>query len=127
MEWVVDGMNLLASRPDGWWRDRPAARRRLVDELSELHRRTGDPVTVVFDGRPEAGEVDEGVARGLAVRFAPGGPNAADHVIAELATALPRPGEATVVTSDAALSRQVRAAGLRVMGARAFRRLLSGE
>ncbi len=30
MHWVVDGMNLIGSRPDGWWRDRAGARRRLV-------------------------------------------------------------------------------------------------
>ncbi len=47
---VVDGNNVLGSRPDGWWRDRPGATRRLVAELQELAARTGDRVTVVFDG-----------------------------------------------------------------------------
>ena len=26
---VVDGMNVIGSRPDGWWRDRAGASRRL--------------------------------------------------------------------------------------------------
>lgn len=30
---VVDGANVVGSRPDGWWRDRPAAARRLVGQL----------------------------------------------------------------------------------------------
>jgi hypothetical protein len=28
---IVDGNNVIGSRPDGWWRDRPAATRRLVE------------------------------------------------------------------------------------------------
>ena len=30
---IVDGMNVIGTEPNGWWRDRAAARRRLVDEL----------------------------------------------------------------------------------------------
>ena len=32
----VDGNNVMGSRPDGWWRDRSAAARRLIAELSRL-------------------------------------------------------------------------------------------
>ena len=31
---VVDVANLLGSRPDGWWRDRAGATRRLLDRLA---------------------------------------------------------------------------------------------
>src|SRR5687767_15566448 len=31
---VVDAMNVIGSRPTGWWRDRQGAMARLVDELS---------------------------------------------------------------------------------------------
>ncbi len=127
VRWLVDGMNVLASRPDGWWRDRAAARRRLVAELAALQRRTGSPVVVVFDGRPQAGEVEEGAAHGLEVRFAGGGPGAADDVIATLAAALADPTTATVVTSDAALRRRVEGVGVRVIGAGTFRRVLRGR
>ena len=44
--WLVDGMNVIGSRPDGWWRDRRGAMRRLVEDLARLE---GD-VTVVLDG-----------------------------------------------------------------------------
>lgn len=33
---VIDAANVVGSRPDGWWRDRPAAARRLLDRLSLL-------------------------------------------------------------------------------------------
>ena len=33
MRWLVDGMNVIGTRPDGWWRDRDAAMLRLVDLL----------------------------------------------------------------------------------------------
>ena len=33
---VVDGANVMGSRPDGWWRDRAGAARRLRDQLSGL-------------------------------------------------------------------------------------------
>ncbi|TVT38726.1 NUDIX domain-containing protein, partial [Amycolatopsis rhizosphaerae] len=35
---VVDGANVVGSRPDGWWRDRPAAAERLRDRLALLAR-----------------------------------------------------------------------------------------
>ena len=43
--WVVDASNVIGSRPDGWWRDRAGAARRLVaalDDLAERTRRRGD-------------------------------------------------------------------------------------
>ena len=39
--WIVDGMNVIGSRPDGWWRDRRGAMRRLVEELGALARASG--------------------------------------------------------------------------------------
>ena len=38
VRWIVDGMNLIGSRPDGWWRDRPGARRRLVGRARPASR-----------------------------------------------------------------------------------------
>ena len=32
---IVDGNNVMGSRPDGWWKDRPAAMRRLVSQLGD--------------------------------------------------------------------------------------------
>jgi hypothetical protein len=116
--WVVDGMNVIGSRPDGWWRDRRGAMRRLVEELGAL----GEPVTVVLDGK--AFELEGGPVE---VRFATrSGPNAADDDIAALVAADPDAAALRVVTSDADLERRVREHGAEVEGAGAFRRRLDG-
>jgi predicted RNA-binding protein with PIN domain len=123
VHWVVDGMNLIGSRPDGWWRDRAGARRRLVGELAPLVGPDVE-VTVVFDGRPGPGEIEEAAAVGITARFAPGGPNAADHAIVALLPSLGDGADVTVVTSDAALADSVRRAAVAVVGVRAFRERL---
>ena len=107
-------MNVIGSRPTGWWRDRPGAMRDLVARLREL----GEPVTVIFDGRPfeieDAGEVD--------VRFASrSGRNAADDDIAALVEDSDDPAGLRVVTSDSELAERVRAHGADVVGAGEFR------
>lgn len=112
--WVVDGMNVIGSRPTGWWRDRPGAMRDLVGRLREL----GEPVTVIFDGGSfeieDAGDVD--------VRFATRrGRNAADDDIAAYVEAADDPSALRVVTSDSELAARVRAHGADVVGAGEFR------
>jgi hypothetical protein len=88
--------------------------RGLVADLREL----GDPVTVVFDGRPF--ELDD--PGGVDVRFASRrGRNAADDDIARLVAEDADPAGLTVVTSDGELAERVRAAGAQVIGAGAFR------
>jgi predicted RNA-binding protein with PIN domain len=115
--WIVDGMNVIGSRPTGWWHDRPGAMQQLVHELQALD----EPVTVIFDGRPfpvqDAGDVD--------VRFASRrGRNAADDDIAALVAGAPDPGALLVVTSDGELAARVRASGADVVGAAQFRERL---
>jgi predicted RNA-binding protein with PIN domain len=120
VRWLVDGMNVIGSRPTGWWRDRRGAMRELVEALERFAAATGDEVTVVFDGRPFDLAGDE-----VEVLFASRrGPNAADDDIAALAERDADPAGLRVVTSDADLSRRVRAAGADTVGAGAFRRRL---
>jgi uncharacterized protein YaiI (UPF0178 family) len=118
--WVVDASNVIGSRPDGWWRDRAGAARRLVAALDALAERTGEQVTVVLDaGEPPPAERVEVL---VAARR---GRDAADDAIVELLEA--RGGEGMrVVTSDAELGRRVRALGAEVEGAGGFRRRLDG-
>ena len=107
---------MVGTRPDGWWRDRPRAFRRLVVRLGALAAR-GDEVSVVFDGRPSP-ELTEGAHGGVAVRWARRpGPDAADDVIVELAAARRELPPWCVVTSDRALADRVRALGAEVVGA----------
>ena len=121
--WLVDGMNVIGSRPDGWWRDRPAAMRALAARLAAFAG-GGDQVTVVFDGR-EPGEPVE--ASGVEVLFAPGGPNSADDRIVEIVAADEDPGRLTVVSSDSGLVGRVAELGAQVVGAGEFRNRIEGR
>jgi uncharacterized protein YaiI (UPF0178 family) len=114
MRWLVDAMNVIGSRPDGWWRDRDAAVVRLVDALAGLD----EDVTVVLDS-PSAVEAPGRVEVVVARRR---GRNAADDEIVRLVEA--EPGSWRVVTSDRALAERVRALGAEVVGAGEFRRRL---
>lgn len=121
--WIVDGMNVVGANPDGWWRNRRAAMRRLAARLAEFRARSGDAVAVVFDGRPFDVAVD-----GVELSFAPGpGPNAADDEIVRRVAGDPDPRSLTVVTSDRALAERVREHGASVVGAGHFLRRLDGR
>ncbi len=106
---IVDGMNVLGSRPDGWWRDRPAAMERLARRLHELASREGLEVTVIFDGREHARVAAAGDA--IEIGFAPGGRDAADGEIVRRIAADPDPASIVAVTSDRRLRARVKAAG----------------
>jgi predicted RNA-binding protein with PIN domain len=121
--WLIDGMNVIGSRPTGWWRDRPGAMRSLTEELGELAGATGDELTVIFDGRPFELDAPDGVSVEFATRR---GPNAADDDIAALVERDSDPAGLTVVTSDRTLAERVREAGVEVVGAGDFRRKLDG-
>ena len=109
--WLVDGNNVMGSRPDGWWRDRHGAMQRLVNQLDDLASRTGDEVVVVFDGHDRDLQ-----ATRVEVAFAAH----ADDLIAQRAA----PGW-TVTTSDRELVRRVEANGAEVVGASALLAFLS--
>ena len=98
---LVDAMNVVGSRPDGWWRDREEALRRLEAAAAAYARATGAEVLVVREG-----------------------PVTADDEIVRLVEADPAPGRLRVVTSDRALAARVRRLGASVEGAGAFRRRL---
>ena len=121
---VVDGMNVIGSRPDGWWRDRDAAARRLLARLQEAATRSHDALTLVLDGRPPA-DAAEGVHDGVEVLYARRrGRDAADDRIVELVTADSEPASLRVVTSDRELADRVTTLGATTEGAGAFLRRL---
>ena len=120
---VVDGMNVIGSKPDGWWRDRDGAARRLADALGALA--TPDTVvTLVLDGRPIAGMPAGLLPSGVHVLYAGPGRDAGDDRLVEFLESLSRPGASLVVTSDRALVARVAALGASVEGAAALRRRL---
>jgi hypothetical protein len=113
---VVDAANVVGSVPDGWWRDRAGAARRLRDAL----------VPVARDGLPEAPPpvevvlVVEGAARGVAA--VPGvrvvaAPGSGDDAIVAVVRDRPPGQDCLVVTSDRGLRERVARLGARVAGA----------
>ncbi|MDG4766269.1 hypothetical protein O7632_19485 [Solwaraspora sp. WMMD406] len=119
---IVDGANVVGSRPDGWWRDRHGAAVRLRDQLVAVALRglpdVPPPVEVVL--------VVEGAARGVPsvpeVRVA-AAPASGDDLIVRLVTeqqtADPETFDAVVVvTADRQLRERVRRWGAQVRGPR---------
>ena len=138
---VVDVANVMGSRPDGWWRDRPGAAVRLHAEVAALAAR--DRPVLPDDTEPEEFVmVLEGAARPAAARIekapdASGAPDASeapdasgapdakpvrlvqaagsgDDAIVALVRELP--GRVVVVTADRELRRRCEAAGAEVLG-----------
>lgn len=118
--WLVDAMNVIGSRPDGWWRDRRAAKVALLGQLAAWCAATGEEVTVVFDGWAPDG------VEGVETISCPGGPGAADHEIARRVAGDSDPASLTVATSDRGLVARVRVSGAKTEGARQFRARLDG-
>jgi predicted RNA-binding protein with PIN domain len=121
VRWFVDAMNVIGTRPDGWWRDRHGAMVRLVDQLERWVASSGEDVTVVFERRPSPPITSPTVE----IAHAPKpGPNAADHEIVRLLRSAPEGERLRVVTSDRALADQARFAGATIEPAESFRRRL---
>ena len=117
MRWLVDGMNVIVTRPDGWWKDRDAAMLRLVDLLERWAASEGEDVTVVFE-RPPRPPIRSSV---IEVAHAPRpGPNSADDEIIRRLGAQPDPHQVRVVTSDRWLADRAFAVGATVEGAESF-------
>jgi hypothetical protein len=134
---VVDAANVVGSRPDGWWRDRPGAARRLLNRLTALagsaaqrtplapaqargrSRGLTGPIelVVVLEGAARAA-ADPGVVDGMRVVHAPGSGD--DEIAAVVAAAAQAdPGRAiVVVTADRGLRERVEAYGATTVGPR---------
>jgi predicted RNA-binding protein with PIN domain len=108
VRWIVDGMNVIGCRPDGWWRDRRGAMAGLVTALDRWAVTEGADVTVVFE-KPLTPPLPSAA---VTVTHAPAAaPNSADDEIVRLVRASDDPAELVVATSDRALGERVRAAG----------------
>lgn len=114
-------MNVIGSRPDGWWKDRRRAMAMLVQQLERWSAVADQRVTVVFEKPLEPPLTSSVVEITAAPRAAV---NSADDEIVRLVRSAARPGEIQVVTSDLRLSERVRAAGAFVQPAAGFRDLI---
>ena len=121
MRWIVDGMNVIGTRPDAWWRDRHAAMVRLVNLLEQWAASDGQHVTVVFEQppRPPIRSTVIEVAHAPRAR-----PDSADDEIVRLIKEDAQPALVRVVTSDRWLVDRVHATGATVHSADSFRSLL---
>ena len=122
--WLIDGMNVIGSRPNRWWNDPDRAVRELIEELDRYAAATEEDITVVFDrrlpGRPPE------IQSALKVVFASRrGRNAADHEIVRIVAADPASNSICVVTSDRRLGERVRELAAAVTSSMWFRRRLT--
>ncbi|GAA5152273.1 hypothetical protein GCM10023321_20680 [Pseudonocardia eucalypti] len=113
---VIDAANVVGSRPDGWWRDRPGAAARLLSQVATALRAGAldAPVVVVLEGAARAGApAGPGEVAGLTVTHAE---RDGDSAILSEAEALVRAGTgAEVVTADRGLRERVTLAGATVL------------
>ena len=124
MRWYIDGMNVIGTRPDAWWKDRHAAMVRLVHLLENWVAVSGEDVTVVFEQRPSPPISSTVIEVAHAPR--PRRDSADDEIVRRVA-AEREPGEIRVVTSDLWLVDRVRAVGATVHPADSFRAQLEGD
>jgi predicted RNA-binding protein with PIN domain len=118
MRWLVDGMNVIGTRPDAWWKDRDAAMARLVDRLERWVAANGEDVTVVFE-RPPAPPIYSPVVE-VAHAPRPRRDAADDEIVRRLGDE-PDPSDIRVVTSDRWLADRARVMGATVEPAESFR------
>jgi predicted RNA-binding protein with PIN domain len=118
MRWIVDGMNVIGSRPDHWWKDRDGAMARLVDRLERWSAQTGNDVTVVFERRPRPPLSSPVIEIAHAPRPRR---DAADDEILRRIRADGDPNSIRVVTSDQMLADLARGLGATVEPAAPFR------
>jgi predicted RNA-binding protein with PIN domain len=121
MRWLVDGMNVIGTRPDAWWNDRHGAMVKLVDMLERWAAANGEDVTVVFE-QPPSPPIRSTV---IEVAHAPRPRrDSADDEIVRLLNADSEPGAVRVVTSDLWLTDRVHAAGATVQPSSPFRAMI---
>ena len=83
---VIDGANVVGSRPDGWWRDRPGAAGRLYARLLATPA-LAQHVVLVLEGRARSG-VPEGLTGAVEVVHAVG--DGDDRIVEEVRRAVDR-------------------------------------
>lgn len=105
----------------GWHRDRPRARRTLLEELARFARVKKARITVVFDGAPDRTAPEGSAFHGVKILYAQQGSDA-DSRIETLVEASPDPRGLIVVTSDRRLSFMVRSRGARTIRSGEFRK-----
>ena len=122
---IVDGMNVIGSRPTGWWRDRRGAMSELTEVLARHAAETGDEVAVVLDSKPfSLADETRRHRRALRIRARAGRRGRRDRGHGRRRS---RAGTLAVATSDRRLAARVRMLGAETITAGALRRTLDQE
>ncbi|MGH3509570.1 MAG: hypothetical protein ACRDPI_04995 [Nocardioidaceae bacterium] len=109
---IVDGANVVGSRPDGWWRDRAGAAERLHEAIAGADL-GHDLIVLVLEGAAKPGW-PAGADGALHTVHAAG---SGDDAIVEQAHARSSGGvDVVVVTADRELRERVAAAGASCVG-----------
>lgn len=108
---LIDAANVIGSRPDGWWRDRPGAARKFLERLRSAVQagRLHEPVVVVLEGKAREG-AEPTADNGVTVVHAPGSGD--DTLVSVVAAS---DADVTLVTSDRELRRRAEALGAQVV------------
>jgi 8-oxo-dGTP diphosphatase len=128
---VVDAANVMGSRPDGWWRDRAGAARRLIDEISGIAmdgvvsvpdsvgvaalQRWFPRFIVVVEGAAAAGLAGAATEAESAVHVVRAAGSGDDEILRQAAET---DGPCLVVTADRELRARCEAVGAAVTGPR---------
>lgn len=108
---VVDAANVVGSRPDGWWKDRPGAARRLHEQLL-VAGTSYDVVVLVLEGAAKGGVPAGRDGHVLAVHARGSGD---DAILEQARTAADRGDRVSVVTADRMLQARVQGVGAVVL------------
>jgi hypothetical protein len=109
---VVDAANVVGSRPDGWWKDRAGAARRLHEALLVADL-SYDEVVLVLEGAAKKG-VGGGSDGHVRVVHARG--HGDDAIVAEVTAARDAGHVVTAVTADRMLRARLEGQGAQVVG-----------
>jgi hypothetical protein len=104
---VVDGANVVGSRPTGWWRDRAGAAERLHREIATADL-DHDVVVLVLEGDAKRGQP---VGEDRAIHTVHAAGSGDDAIVDQVRTRCTDGDEVVVVTADRKLRDRVAAAG----------------
>jgi len=104
---IVDGANVVGSRPDGWWRDRAGAAQRLHRAIAATDLGY-DVVVLVLEGKAKRGQ-PAGEDGAIHTVHATGSGD--DTIVEQVRTRSKDASDVVVVTADRMLRERVAAAG----------------
>ena len=111
---IIDGANVVGSRPDGWWRDRPGAARSLHEKLSTAGLPQNE-VVLLLEGEARSGVHAGQMGHIRTVHAAGSGDDAiVDEMVKQLGVGDGR--AVIVVTADRKLRDRIEAVGASTKG-----------